>query len=656
MFRRALCGRTTRRYELQGGLRRSASFPAGTQWGQSAKLRRAILLCGAVVAAATWAGATPDAFAAEPKRVLIVNSWGIPAPPSTIHSTSFESEIVARLGERITLDAVALDLARNEEGELQHAMLDYLERRQANWKPDLVVPIGSPAAVFVANNYDRLFPETPLLVIGSNRSFLPPGSWEKNTTFVGHAIDIPAFFEDMFQVAPATKNIEIVLGATSLERSWREAFKKAAAPLGDHVNFTYYNDLSFDQMLERAANLPPDSFIFFMVLLRDAAGVTVKSDDALDQLHRVANAPINSLFVHQVGTGIVGGRLLDGERLGKDAADIAIRILRGEPASSIPEVLLEQTPPRYDWRELRRWKIDEKLLPPGSTVLFREPTVWERYRTWIIAAVSILILQALLISGLLFNLFRRRRAELSLAESEKRFRTMADATPVLIWVTDEDKLVTYFNKASVDFTGLTAEQILGNGWIERVHPDDREKCLQTYRSAFDAREPFAMQYRIRRHDGKYRWINDQGVPRYGPRGNFRGYVGACVDITDLLQKEQELHESEERIALAAEAAQIGVWEFNPDTKAFWASEKWRNLFGFKAEEEVTYEDFRERVHPEDRGRRDALVQQTIESCGRYETEFRIVCPDGTLRWMSGRAHCLPDAHGGTCRLMGVSWT
>ena len=96
---------------------------------------------------------------------------------------------------------------------------------------------------------------------------------------------------------------------------------------------------------------------------------------------------------------------------GRQAAQIAIRILHGEPASSFPPTMIERLPPRYDWRELQRWKIDEKLLPAGSTVLFREPTVWDRYRAWIIAGVSICILQALLITGLLANLIRRRRAE-----------------------------------------------------------------------------------------------------------------------------------------------------------------------------------------------------------------------------------------------------
>ena len=133
-----------------------------------------------------------------------------------------------------------------------------------------------------------------------------------------------------------------------------------------------------------------------------------------------------------------------------------------------------------------------------------------------------------------------REAERSLGESERRFQTMADAAPVLIWVSGEDKLPTYFNKAWLEFTGRSMEQELGNGWKEGVHPDDLAKISQTYGPAVDAREPFVMQYRLKNSDGEYRWITDQGVPRHGPSGNFRGYVGACVDITDLLKKEQEL--------------------------------------------------------------------------------------------------------------------
>ncbi len=553
----------------------------------------------------------------------------------------------------IALDEVALDVARNDDGELQQAMVEYLEKRQAKWKPDLVVPIGSPAALFAVNNRDRLFPEAPILVVAGNREFLPSSAWEKNVAFVGHVIDMPGYFEDILQVAPATKNIEIVLGGTSLERTWREALQKAAKPLADRIKFTYYNDLSFDQMLERVAKLPPDSYIFFFIMLRDAGGVTVKSDEALQRIHQVANAPINALFVHQLGTGIVGGRLLDGDLLGKNAADVAIRILRGEPAASIPPILLPRAAPRYDWRELRRWKISEKLLPPGSTVLFREPTVWERYRTWIISGLSILILQGLLLTGLLVNRIRRRRAEVSLGESEERFQTMADAAPVLIWVSGEDKLPTYFNKAWLEFTGRSMDQERSKGWKEGVHPDDLAKISQTYGPAVDRREPFVMQYRLKNRDGEFRWITDHGVPRYGPGGNFRGYVGACLDITDLLKKEATLRQFEERVALAADAAQHGVWELDTITNELWVSDKVRTLLELDGDA-PTDEDFQGRVHSDDRAARDAAIKKAIATKGDYELEYRVLLRDEVIRWIGERARCLPDEKRELTRLLGVS--
>jgi signal transduction histidine kinase len=364
---------------------------------------------------------TANAPAAEPKRVLLVQSFGSAATPFTARLVAFETELIAKMGDRVDLDEVSLDMARYADRDIQEAIVNYLQKRQAKWQPDLVVPIGSSATIFVANYRERLFPETPILYV-VDRRLLPPGALEKNATYVGQEIDLPGLLEDMLQVAPATKTVAVIVGATPLEHYWQEAFQKAAAPLADRINVTYYSDLSFDQMKERTSTLPPDSYIIFLLLVRDAAGVTLNSDNALQRLHAVAHAPIGSIFDHQLGLGIVGGRLYESEGVGKEAADVAIRILHGEPASSIPPRLFERLPARYDWRELQRWKINEKLLPPGSTVLFREPTVWERHRAWIIAGLSICILQALLITGLVANLVKRHRAERSLTQAEKEAR------------------------------------------------------------------------------------------------------------------------------------------------------------------------------------------------------------------------------------------
>jgi PAS domain S-box-containing protein len=148
-----------------------------------------------------------------------------------------------------------------------------------------------------------------------------------------------------------------------------------------------------------------------------------------------------------------------------------------------------------------------------------------------------------LLAWLAADAIERAQAEEALRESEARFRTMANATPVLIWMSGLDTLHTYFNKGWLDFTGRPLEQELGQGWTAGVHPQDREQCLATYTAAFAQRQPFEMQYRLRRHDGHYRWVLDRGVPLLHPNGTFGGYIGGCIDISDRLEAEQALQQA-----------------------------------------------------------------------------------------------------------------
>ena len=129
------------------------------------------------------------------------------------------------------------------------------------------------------------------------------------------------------------------------------------------------------------------------------------------------------------------------------------------------------------------------------------------------------------------DITERKNAQLALQESEWRFRQMADTAPVMIWMSGADTLCHFFNKAWLDFTGQIMEHEIGEGWAEGVHIEDKERCLRIYLKAFEAREEFTMDYRLRRHDGEYRWILDTGVPRF-MGGQFEGYIGSCIDITE----------------------------------------------------------------------------------------------------------------------------
>jgi PAS domain S-box-containing protein len=159
--------------------------------------------------------------------------------------------------------------------------------------------------------------------------------------------------------------------------------------------------------------------------------------------------------------------------------------------------------------------------------------------------------------GVMLDITERKRAEEKVRESEERFRTVADAAPVMIWMSGTDKLCNFFNKGWLDFRGRSLEQELDNGWVDGVHPDDLKHCLDLYRSSFDARREFTMEYRLSRHDAEYRWVVDHGVPRFGPDGTFLGYIGSCIDVTERKRAECESLLLQQELAHVSRVSTMG---------------------------------------------------------------------------------------------------
>src|SRR5437879_382479 len=272
-------------------------------------------------------------------------------------------------------------------------------------------------------------------------------------------------------------------------------------------------------------------------------------------------------------------------------------------------------------------------------------------------ALSIQIFLIVLSIPLLFLatvIEERVTGETELRESESRFRIVADAAPVLIWMAGVDQLCTFFNKPWLEFTGRSMEQELGNGWAEGVHSDDLQNCLDVYTEAFDARQPFVMQYRLRRNDGTFRWVSDQGVPRYDAQGRFAGYIGSCVDVTELVNKDAALRESEERMRMVAEAVNLGIWEWDLSKDEIWATNARRALLGWPASGKITLEHFISRLHPGDRDRIRQAIDDAIHKGQEFDSEYRLVLPDGIVRWMATRGSLRLDAHGKPAQLLGIS--
>ena len=252
-----------------------------------------------------------------------------------------------------------------------------------------------------------------------------------------------------------------------------------------------------------------------------------------------------------------------------------------------------------------------------------------------------------------------KTAEKALRESEHHFRSFTDSSLILIRATDADQQLNYVNGGWLAFTGLTEQQALaGDSWQERIHPGETRRVLQTFADCFERRAIFRMDYRLRRHDGEYRWIRDEGTPYLDSTGRFLGFVNHCQDIHDLIQARQdqarlsgELRLNEERLRLAMEATQDGLWDWNIQTGQTFYSPAWFRMLGYEpaefAEKGDTYHLWADLLDPDLREDIIRQVGELLRTAGGYELEFRLRCKDGRYRWVRSRGRVVERGEDGT---------
>jgi signal transduction histidine kinase len=362
--------------------------------------------------------------AAEPKRVLLLHSFGPQFVPWVFFAGEFREELFKQSQDKIDLYEASLEGARFQQTDEQRPIVDYLAALFENRKLDLIVTIGAPATFFVQKYRARFFPSVPLIIGAPEQCAIKSDMLTPNDAPVAVALDFGKWIESILEVRPDTTHIAWVVGASPLERFWTEEFRRASLPFENRISFEWFNDLPFEDMLKRISMLPPHSAAFFVDLRVDAAGVPLDRDLVLPRLRAATNAPIFSYIDSYLGLGIVGGPMLSSEEVGRRMAEAAIRILKGEVPGDlkIPPVIPGAA--QYDWRELKRWNIDESRLPANSIIRFREPSVWEQYRSQIALVCGVILVQGALISGLLLEHRRRQFAEV---QSRQRMSALARA-------------------------------------------------------------------------------------------------------------------------------------------------------------------------------------------------------------------------------------
>jgi len=244
--------------------------------------------------------------------------------------------------------------------------------------------------------------------------------------------------------------------------------------------------------------------------------------------------------------------------------------------------------------------------------------------------------------GTATDITARKNIEQSLKESEERFRSMADASPVMIWTLDESGNSTYYNTRAAEFTGHSENDLReGKSWQVSIHPDDIENATSVVQNAVANRIPYEMECRMQRADGSWRWLMNRGIPRFGEDGNYFGFVGSSVDITEHKNSEQALQTALEQMRLSKEAAELGTFDMDLEKGTMHWDDRCRILFGISHHDAVSYEhDFVNGLHPADRERITKLIDRLFDrsiSNGEYDVEYRTVgAEDGVVRWVRAK--------------------
>jgi PAS domain S-box-containing protein len=482
---------------------------------------------------------SPLCFAADvttEKNVLILHSFTLreDAGGTELLKSTVRSHVLVPVNFHVEY----LESQRFAAKGYEKGLSDTLAEAYRGEKIDVVIVFSYPALRFALDHRERIFPGVPIVFTAVAPGRIPDQKLWPGVTGITIPVDVRGTLYLALRLHPKTKNVVVVTGTSEFEEYWLAATNQEVRHHESQVKLINLVGLPQQQLMKQISELSPQTVVFFELVPLESSQPVLGTYDVLEAISQ--RFPTYCIHNYCLDYGAVGGSYPVADEQRVTAGELAARILSGEKPENVPVVRGSQVHASVDWRQLRRWNIPESALPPGTIVLYRQPTVWEKYEKYIVAGIVLIVVQALLIAGLLWQRARKRKTEASLRESEKRFRVMADTTPSLVWMCDKEGKVTFLNDRRINFTGRDMASSLADAWTADIHPDNLQDVLATNERALQQHEGFSSEYRLRRRDGVYRWIFDVAAPRINSDGTFAGFIGSAHDVTDQKMAQEAL--------------------------------------------------------------------------------------------------------------------
>ena len=625
--------------------------PASTARVSAFRLRRvyrwllSILLMILAVAEYSQAGQ-------DHPRLLILNSYHQGEDWTDNEMSGVVNEL-HKYYPNLTPSVEDLDAKRFPGSEHLTFFKNYLLGKYRNATFDLIIALDNPALELLATNSAELFPETPVVFAGINGYHPGMLSGRKNVTGVMENQDVAGTLKMALGLHPRISTVLAIHDYTTSGLAVRQEAESAMATMADKVDIRYSANAPFEVLRQQLAAMPANSLVLILTYVTDQTGHTFSREESTRLITTNSPVPVYAMHETRLGFGIVGGILLEGREHGRQAADIAMRILRGEKPA---QITVEESRSRLvlDYEVVSRFQIPEELLPPDAILINRPQSLWSRHRTILLPAIAIVALLIAFSTMLVFLLMRMHRTERTLRISEERFRASFEEDSIGRTLTGIDGRLLRVNSLFCAMLGYTAEEIATMRFSDITHPDDLTSSQEAVRCLLSGEQKsYRFEKRYLHKDGSHLWMevtttllrDETGTPQY--------FITGILDISERKRASEALRESEanHKLVLAMMQESLSVIDIDGNILLANATAA-RNLAGGRVEELIG-RNIRQIVPQDQSVKLLAAYRQVLDSGTPLTQEVRLSLAQGD-RWFFNTLQPLEYGEGRVKAVLSIS--
>ena len=550
-----------------------------------------------------------------------------------------------------------LDMRRYPDPRYRDALAALLRLKYESTKFDLVVAVAPPSLSMVLDDpHGRhpLFEGVPVIGVAVLDERISSTREHPLILLTDHA-DVRATVITALDLLPGTEHILVVGGVSEYNRQVALDAAPALREWAGRLDISWLNNLPLDDMLRAVSKAPPHSFVLYLGVTADVAGHIYVPTDVAEAIGKVSAAPVFGISDTYVRMGLVGGFVKSYAEEGREAGRVAVRILKGEltllpapPPIHVPDLAL------FDWRQMKRWGLNESRLPKGSVVENRPVTIWSQHPWYVMGTATFTVLESLLIATLWLDMRRRKRVQAELQRTQSLLQAILDGAPDFIFLKDRECRMVMANPAMLRAIGKPAEQVLGK--TSRECFDDPELGRAILEHDFRILETGvaeSVEETVSGPGGLHILLTTKS-PYCDPEGRTIGLIGVSREITERKRAENELRESEARLREAQHLAHVGSssWDVDSDTTT-WSEEMYRITGWDPNRPAPTYDERAALYSPESWARLKEAMQRTLATGEPFELDVDILRPDGAVRRVHASGAAVRDERGRVVRIDGT---